>query len=124
MSLSTILISSESMDESVRSSASYVILSDSKAAVPTIPAIAPKIAPEAETTVVAPPTTILDLLLESDSETEPLEAPPSPDYVPASPDYFPRSDSKSDPEESSKEDPLGGDSSDDYKLEATKPLVV
>ncbi|GJW43508.1 hypothetical protein Tco_0072307 [Tanacetum coccineum] len=67
------------MDESVGSSASYVILSDSEAAVAAVPVIVPEVAPKAEAAVVASPAAVLDLVLESNMETEPSEAPPSPD---------------------------------------------
>ncbi|GJW92949.1 hypothetical protein Tco_0172621 [Tanacetum coccineum] len=90
----------------VGSSASYVILSISEAAIVTVPAIAPEIAPE--------------VALEAEAATV---APSSPNYVPASPDYFPGSDPESDPEESPSEDPSEDDSSDDT-LEAAGPLAV
>nr|GEY48160.1 hypothetical protein [Tanacetum cinerariifolium] len=78
MSFSTVSVSSDYMDESVGSSASYVILLDSEAAVDVVPVIVPKVASKAEAAVVASPSAILDLVLESDIETEPSEAPPSP----------------------------------------------
>ncbi|GJS62594.1 hypothetical protein Tco_0657378 [Tanacetum coccineum] len=59
MSLPRITVSSDSDAESIGSSASLVVLSDTKAAVAVVPAIAPEIA---------------------------LETSPSPDYVPTSPD--------------------------------------
>ncbi|GKD34317.1 hypothetical protein Tco_1249826 [Tanacetum coccineum] len=58
MSLTYISISSDSNTESVRSSASHVILSYTDTTIVEVPAIVPK----------------------GDSETEPSEAPPSPDY--------------------------------------------
>nr|GEY80706.1 hypothetical protein [Tanacetum cinerariifolium] len=60
MSLPHITVSSYYDAESVRSSASLVILSDTKASVAAVPAIAPEIAPETL---------------------------PSPDYVPTSSDF-------------------------------------
>ncbi|GKA45822.1 putative reverse transcriptase domain-containing protein [Tanacetum coccineum] len=61
--------------------------------------VLPEIVLEAEGAVVASPTAVLDLVLESDSEAEPFVAPLSPNYVPAclvyAPDlhvYYPRSD--------------------------------
>ncbi|GJY51650.1 hypothetical protein Tco_0442497 [Tanacetum coccineum] len=59
------------MDESVGSSASYVIISDSKAAVAAVPVIVPEVALKAEAAVVASPAAVLDLVLESNMETEP-----------------------------------------------------
>ncbi|GKA42299.1 hypothetical protein Tco_0734959 [Tanacetum coccineum] len=103
MSLSHITISFDSDTKSIGSSASLVILSDSKAAAVVVPAIAPEVVLEAEAAIVAPP---------------------SPDYVPASPDYFPGSDPESDLEESSSKDPSGDDSSDDDALETAGSLVV
>nr|GEW54591.1 hypothetical protein [Tanacetum cinerariifolium] len=68
-----------------------------------IPVVLPEIALEAAA-VVALPTTVLDLAIESDLEAEPSEEPPSPDYVPsspihapASPDYHPKSDIRNEP---------------------------
>ncbi|GJZ38946.1 hypothetical protein Tco_0585509 [Tanacetum coccineum] len=72
MSVSHITILSDSETESIGSSALYVILSDSEAAVGVVPAVVPKIAPE--------------------TKTEPSEAPPSLVYAPGSPDYAPASD--------------------------------
>nr|GEV10797.1 hypothetical protein [Tanacetum cinerariifolium] len=72
MSLSHITISFNSHAESVGSSTSHMILSNSKAAVVAIPDIAPEIS---------------------------LEATPSPDYVSASPDYVSKSDPKESPKE-------------------------
>nr|GEU83353.1 putative reverse transcriptase domain-containing protein [Tanacetum cinerariifolium] len=45
-----------------------------------VPAVLLEITLEAEATVVALPTAILDLVIKSDPEAEPFEAPPSPDY--------------------------------------------
>ncbi|GKE33191.1 hypothetical protein Tco_1452513, partial [Tanacetum coccineum] len=110
ISHSTILIPFNSAGESVGSSPSLVILSDTEAEVMAIPVVLPEIAPEeAPTSIVAPPTATLDLAIESDPEVEPSKAlpyeePPSPDYVPSYPihaptslDYHPKSDTESEP---------------------------
>ncbi|GJU36313.1 hypothetical protein Tco_1184667 [Tanacetum coccineum] len=65
MSLST--ISSESMDESIGSSASYVILSDFDAA-----------SAMAKAVIAAPPAGVLDPTLVVDYDYEPFEDPSSP----------------------------------------------
>ncbi|GKE57068.1 hypothetical protein Tco_1496253 [Tanacetum coccineum] len=110
MSHSTIPIPSDSTEESVESSPSLIILLDTEAEVTVIADVLLEIAPAAtSTTIVAPPTTTLDLVIESNPEVEPSKAPPSeeppsPDYVPsypiyapASPDYHPRLDTESEP---------------------------
>ncbi|GKA95217.1 hypothetical protein Tco_0817255, partial [Tanacetum coccineum] len=70
------------------------------------------------------PTAVLDLVLESDPEAGPSEAPLSTDYVPnspiytpASPDYHPGSDTQYKPFEAELEE-----SSEDDASEAAKPL--
>ncbi|GJT89638.1 putative reverse transcriptase domain-containing protein [Tanacetum coccineum] len=100
MSLTHISISSDFNTESVRSSASHVISSDTETEIIAVPAIIP----------------------EDDLETEPSEAPPSPDYVLASPKYFPGSDTESDLEELPLEDPSEDDSSGDDASETAGPL--
>ncbi|GKD69298.1 hypothetical protein Tco_1323388 [Tanacetum coccineum] len=67
MSFSHIFVSSDSMDESIRSSASYVILTDSETTPVWVEAV-----------VAAPPTGALDLAPVSDTESKPFEDPPSP----------------------------------------------
>nr|GEY98175.1 hypothetical protein [Tanacetum cinerariifolium] len=78
MSSPTILISANSTNESVRSSTSLVILSDTTTELTTVHATVPEIAPKAEAVVVASPAGVLDLVVHSDLETEPSEASPSP----------------------------------------------
>ncbi|GJT58601.1 hypothetical protein Tco_1002134 [Tanacetum coccineum] len=86
MSHSTIPIPSDSVRESVGSSPSLAILSDTKAEVMTIPVVLPKIAPEvAAVVIVSLLTATPDLAIESDPEVEPSKAPPS--EIPPSPDY-------------------------------------
>nr|GFA31503.1 hypothetical protein [Tanacetum cinerariifolium] len=103
MSHSTISIPSDSTGESVGSSPSLGIISDTEAEIIAIPAVLPKIAPKAAA-AVGPPTTALDLVIESDPKVEPSEAPPSPYYVPSFPIHAPASfdyhlglDTKSEP---------------------------
>ncbi|GJT11789.1 hypothetical protein Tco_0858831 [Tanacetum coccineum] len=85
MSHFTILIPSDFTSESAGSSASLVILLDTKVEVIVVHAVLPEIAPEAEAAIVASPTPVLDLAIESDLEVEPSKAPPSPDYILVSP---------------------------------------
>ncbi|GJV51960.1 hypothetical protein Tco_1447701 [Tanacetum coccineum] len=123
-----------------------MILSESEAAVADVPIVLPDIAQEAEVVVVASPTRVLDFVPDSDIETEPSEAPPSPVYasgspdyahasdddtkllkVLASPEYSPGLDTESDPseaglEELEEEDSSEEDSSDDDTFEADEPL--
>ncbi|GJT71621.1 hypothetical protein Tco_1030907 [Tanacetum coccineum] len=111
MSFCTISISSDITGESIGSSVSLVILSDTETEVAAVPVILPEIALEVEAPMVALPTAVLDLVFESDPEVEPSEALLSSDYVPTSPvytlvspDYHPGSDTESKPfEEESKE---------------------
>nr|GEV83268.1 hypothetical protein [Tanacetum cinerariifolium] len=72
MSFSTISISLDTTGESIRSSALFVILSDTKIEVMVVPAVLPKIAPEVETSVVASPIAVSDLVLESNPEADHL----------------------------------------------------
>ncbi|GJV35272.1 hypothetical protein Tco_1407749 [Tanacetum coccineum] len=79
-------------------------LSDTEIEVIDVHAILPEVALEVEATVVALPTVVLDLTLESGPEVEPSEASLSIDYVPASlvhasasPDYHPGLDTESEP---------------------------
>ncbi|GJV48003.1 hypothetical protein Tco_1438215 [Tanacetum coccineum] len=65
MSTSHMSISSDSYDESIDSSVSYILL-------------------DKETADIASPTTVLDYALAFNAETKPFEAPPSPDYALAS----------------------------------------
>ncbi|GKC29947.1 hypothetical protein Tco_1037241 [Tanacetum coccineum] len=58
------MIPFNSAGESVGSSPSLVILSDTEAEVMAVPAVLPEIAPEAEAAVVASPTAVLDLVIE------------------------------------------------------------
>nr|GEV25111.1 reverse transcriptase domain-containing protein [Tanacetum cinerariifolium] len=81
MSVSTISISYDSIDESIGSFVSYLILLDSVIAVAVVPAIALEVAPEAEAAVFALPIAVLDHVLESNSKTKPSKAPPSLDYA-------------------------------------------
>nr|GEY32138.1 hypothetical protein [Tanacetum cinerariifolium] len=89
----------------VRSSPSLVILSNTEADVMVILVVLLEIALEAATTaIVASPTVVLDLAIESDPKVEPSQAPPSLDYIPsspihapASPDYHPGLDTESEP---------------------------
>ncbi|GJU39135.1 putative reverse transcriptase domain-containing protein [Tanacetum coccineum] len=124
MSHSNISIPSYSTSESVGSSASLVILLDTKAEVMAVPAVLPEIAPEAEATVVASPTVVLDLVIESDLGAELSEASLSPDYVPASPihapdlpDYHPGPYTESEPFEDESKDLIK-----DVAPEASEPL--
>nr|GEX31246.1 hypothetical protein [Tanacetum cinerariifolium]GEX42782.1 hypothetical protein [Tanacetum cinerariifolium] len=115
MSLST--ISSDSMDESIGSSASIVILFDSDAALVM-----------AEVMIAAPPTRVLDPSLVVDSEFEPFEDPSSlldtadsdsdakPLGSPTTSDYFAGL-------EFSKLDPSGDDSSDATSKKDEPPLA-
>ncbi|GKE55813.1 hypothetical protein Tco_1494998, partial [Tanacetum coccineum] len=85
MSHSTILIPSDSVRESVGSSPSLAILSDTKAEVMTIPIILSEIAPEAAALVIVSLLTATPDPIESDPEVKPSKAsssetPPSPDY--------------------------------------------
>ncbi|GJV92254.1 hypothetical protein Tco_1540067, partial [Tanacetum coccineum] len=87
ITISVILISSDSSEDSVGTPARRVILFG------TIPTTIPDTTP-----VIIPPTT------QTDTTVIPTEIPiiaptipPSPDYTPASPDYSPASDSESDP---------------------------
>ncbi|GKG02465.1 hypothetical protein Tco_0310101, partial [Tanacetum coccineum] len=76
--------------ESVRSSISMVILYDTEPAtahvvIPAdILAILP-VAPEAEAAVVASHAGVLDLVIHSTLETDPLEDPPSSEHAPIAP---------------------------------------
>ncbi|GJX43654.1 putative reverse transcriptase domain-containing protein [Tanacetum coccineum] len=124
MSFSTISISSDTTKESIGSSASLVILSDTETKVPAVPVILLEIALEAEAAMVASPTSVLDLVLKSDPEAEPSKAPLSPNYVPAShvyasvsPDYHPGSNTEFEPFEEESEE-----SSEDEAPEVAKPL--
>ncbi|GKC34637.1 hypothetical protein Tco_1047021 [Tanacetum coccineum] len=93
MSSSTILVPSNSIGESVGSSISLVLLSDTKTELTIVPAVLPEITLEAEAGVVTSPAGVLDLVVHSDSETRPTKAPPSPDY------HVGYDSSKSDPSE-------------------------
>ncbi|GJZ64412.1 hypothetical protein Tco_0620833 [Tanacetum coccineum] len=113
-------ISSDSNDESIDSSVSYIILSDT------------------ETADTASPTAILEYSPAFDAETAPFEAPLSPDYAPtsnadtepleapASPDYTLRSDTESEPSEhdpkESEEDPSEEDPFEEDLMEYDEPL--
>ncbi|GJU84269.1 hypothetical protein Tco_1291815 [Tanacetum coccineum] len=110
MSHSTILIPFDSAEESIRSSPSLVILSDTETEVMAIPAALPEIAPESAAVVVTPPTATPDLTIKTDPQAEPSKAPLSPNYVPfapiyapASPDYHPESDIEFEPSEDESE---------------------
>nr|GEX84738.1 hypothetical protein [Tanacetum cinerariifolium] len=139
MSLSHIYISSNSMDESIRSYASHVILSDSKAAATPIPVVLPDVTPEVVVAFVAPPARVLNIVPET--ETEPVEALPlsnyisaSLDYVQASPYYMPASTNytlgldteselfEADTKESAEEDPSEDFSFEDGTSEVAEPL--
>ncbi|GJV35756.1 hypothetical protein Tco_1408233 [Tanacetum coccineum] len=124
MSHFTILIPSDSTNESVESSASLVILSKTEIEVIDVHAVLPEVALEVEAAVVASPTVVLDLVLESELEAEPSEASLSIDYVPASPvhataspDYHPGPDTESEPFEDESEEPIKDDTP-----KADKPL--
>ncbi|GJT00974.1 hypothetical protein Tco_0822143 [Tanacetum coccineum] len=78
MAISVISVSSDSSEESVRTSAGRVILFS------TIPTTIPDTAP-----TMTSPSTHIDTTLTL----------ASPDYTPASPDYSPASDTESDPSE-------------------------
>ncbi|GJW16247.1 hypothetical protein Tco_0020380 [Tanacetum coccineum] len=124
MSFSTISIPFYFTGESVRSLISLVILSDIEIEVMVVPTILPEIAPEVEAIMVASPTIVLDLILESALEAEPSKALLSPDYVPASPihapalpAYHPGSDTESEPFEDESEEPF-----EDGALDAAEPL--
>ncbi|GKA66571.1 hypothetical protein Tco_0766379 [Tanacetum coccineum] len=73
-----------SSSESVGSSISLVVLSDSKiemtVALAYIPVVSPKIAPVVEATTIASPVGTLDLTVHLDSESDPSEDPPSSDH--------------------------------------------
>ncbi|GJR41328.1 hypothetical protein Tco_1217012 [Tanacetum coccineum] len=109
MSHSTTLIPPDSTRESVGSSPSLVILSDTKAEVMAILVVLPEISLEAAA-IVAPPTATLDPAIEFNLEVEPSEALPSPDHVPSSPihapaslDYHPGPDTEFEPIEDESE---------------------
>ncbi|GKD87557.1 hypothetical protein Tco_1358711, partial [Tanacetum coccineum] len=103
-----------SSGESVGSSTSLIILSDTETVMTVVLAVVPtiilEIASEAEAAVVASLAGVLDLAIHHDSEFEPSEAPPSPVYHVVA-------DLESDASEvESEEDPLEDDPS-----EATEP---
>ncbi|GJR47138.1 hypothetical protein Tco_1315241 [Tanacetum coccineum] len=75
MSSLVILISADSVDESVSSSTSLIILSDTATYLSVVPAIIPEITLEVEAAIVDSPAGVLDLVVHSDLETEPSEAP-------------------------------------------------
>ncbi|GJZ36823.1 hypothetical protein Tco_0583014 [Tanacetum coccineum] len=81
MSHFTISIPYDFTGMSIGLSPLLVILSDTEVEVIVVPAVLPEIAPEAEAAIVASPTPVLDLAIESDLEVEPSKAPPSPDYI-------------------------------------------
>ncbi|GJY45158.1 putative reverse transcriptase domain-containing protein [Tanacetum coccineum] len=113
MSTSAVLVPYSS-GESVGSSTSLIILSDSETVMIVILAVVPtiilEIASKAEAAAIALPAGVLDLAIHHDSEFEPYEALPS--LV-----YHAIADLESDPfEAESEEDPLEDDPS-----EATKP---
>ncbi|GKE62541.1 hypothetical protein Tco_1512908 [Tanacetum coccineum] len=112
----TASIPADSADESVRSSISLVILSDIETLLTVVPTVAPEISPEAKVAVVALPVDVLGLVVHSDSETEPSEAPPSPDHAPVSPvhapilpDDHPVANTEYEPFEDKSEHPSKGD---------------
>ncbi|GKB38243.1 putative reverse transcriptase domain-containing protein [Tanacetum coccineum] len=95
MIISVILVSSDSSEESVGTSAGRVILFG------TIPTTIPNTTPS-----VISPSTHIDTAL----------TPMSPNYTPASPDYSPASDTEFDPSEDSSSDPIP-------PLPATSPFL-
>ncbi|GJT74472.1 hypothetical protein Tco_1041197 [Tanacetum coccineum] len=85
MTISVILISSDSSEGSVGTPAGRVILFG------TIPTTIPDTTP-----VITPPTTQTDtIMIPTETPIISPTIPPSPDYTPASPDYSPASDSSS-----------------------------
>ncbi|GJX00858.1 reverse transcriptase domain-containing protein [Tanacetum coccineum] len=102
-----ISISADSSKESVRSSISLIILLDSDTETKTliIPTdihaiipIVPPIALEVEAAIVASPASVLDLVIHSDTETDPSKDPSSPEHAPFSPGVSPFYDSNPDSE--------------------------
>ncbi|GKC02448.1 hypothetical protein Tco_0994058, partial [Tanacetum coccineum] len=92
MTISVILVSSDSSEESVRTSTGRVILFG------TIPTTIPNTTPS----VILPTTHIDTTLIPTVLPTTPASpdyTPASPDYTPASPDYSPASDMEFDPSE-------------------------
>ncbi|GJX35258.1 hypothetical protein Tco_0246815 [Tanacetum coccineum] len=77
-----------SSEESVGSSTSLIILSDSDSEATTLPAALP-IAPEAKATMVVSPAGILDSVLQSDSESDSSEDFPSSDHALVAPSISP-----------------------------------
>nr|GEU38290.1 hypothetical protein [Tanacetum cinerariifolium] len=89
MTISVILVSSDSSEDSVRTPVGRVILFG------TIPTIIPDTTP-----VITPPTTQTDTtVIPTETPIITHTIPPSPDYTPASPDYSPAFNTKSDPSE-------------------------
>ncbi|GJX46339.1 hypothetical protein Tco_0271529 [Tanacetum coccineum] len=77
-----ILISFDSSDESVGSSISQIILFGTiPVEIPTETFVVPPVAPIVEAATVASPTIVLDLILYSSSDSDPLEDLPSPKHV-------------------------------------------
>ncbi|GKB44471.1 hypothetical protein Tco_0889413 [Tanacetum coccineum] len=106
MTISVILISSDSSEGSVGTPAGRVILFG------TIPTTIPDTTP-----VIIPPTTQTDTtVIPTETPIIAPTIPPSPDYTPASPDYSPASDSESDPSEDPSSDHIP-------PLPATSPFL-
>nr|GEV07613.1 RNA-directed DNA polymerase, eukaryota [Tanacetum cinerariifolium] len=116
MSHFTISIPSDSIGDSIGSSASLVILSDTETQLAVVPAVLPEIALEAIAAVVDLPIGILELVLHSDSETKPIEAPPSHDYHPGADIEFKPFEAESE------EDPSRDDSSESDPYKAAEPI--
>ncbi|GKA17102.1 hypothetical protein Tco_0696939 [Tanacetum coccineum] len=123
MAISTILISSDSSEESVGTSSGQVLWFG------RIPTTVP-----ATTPTMTPPTTHIDTILTPTKipTVSPI-LPPSPNYTPTSPDYSPASDMKPDPSEDPSLDhipplpatspfPSSIDSSSDNDTPDTPPL--
>ncbi|GJV31385.1 hypothetical protein Tco_1391785 [Tanacetum coccineum] len=124
MSHSAITIPTDSTCESVGSSTSFVILSATMVELMAIPVALPKISLEAVAAIDGSLTTMLDLILESDAEPEPSEAPLSPDHAPVFPFHVPtlpdnhlEADAESEPLEDELEEPF-----EDDAPEASEPL--
>ncbi|GJR68682.1 hypothetical protein Tco_0014747 [Tanacetum coccineum] len=85
MLASDILLPVYSSDKSVGSSISLVVLSDTETEMTVtpddIPAIIPKVSPEAEADIVTSPTGVLDLTIYFDIESNPSEDSPSLDHA-------------------------------------------
>ncbi|GJR97247.1 hypothetical protein Tco_0269421 [Tanacetum coccineum] len=93
MPASDIPIPVYSSDESVGSSISLVILSNTETemnvAPADIPAVIPEVAPEAEAAIITSPTGVLDFTIHFDTKSDPPEDSPSSDHALVTPSVSP-----------------------------------